>query len=258
MSRLLEGVTAVLADLEGTIFEAGKPVPGAAHALDALSSRGIAAAFITNTTSRPRSRLVGELRAMGVPAEPGRVLTAPAAARDYLVGRGWRRCHLMVRPAVIEDFDGVAPADDSPDAVVVGDLGTDFSYDRLNRAFRLLIAGAGFVTLARNRFYRAADGLVLDQGPFVAALELAAGRPATLVGKPSAEFFRAAMRLVGVDAPQIAVIGDDLDVDVGGGQALGMRGVLVRTGKYREEDVARSPFRADAIINSIADLPDLF
>jgi HAD superfamily hydrolase (TIGR01458 family) len=257
MSRPLAGVRAVLADLEGTVYEAGKPVPDAAHALAALTSSGVALVFITNTTSRPRSQLVEELKAMGIPAEPGRILTAPRAARDYLMSRGWRRCHLMVRPAVREDFEGVAHADDAPDAVVVGDLGEDFSYERLNRAFRLLIAGAGFVTLARNRFYQAADGLVLDQGPFVAALELAAGRPATLVGKPSAEFFRAAMRLAGGEPSQIAVVGDDLDVDVGGGQALGMRGILVRTGKFREEDVARSPFRADAVIDSIADLPGL-
>jgi HAD superfamily hydrolase (TIGR01458 family) len=259
MSRPLAGVRAVLADLEGTVYEAGRPIPGAASALAALTSNGIALVFITNTTSRPRSQLVAELKAMGIPAEPGLILTAPRAARDYLLGHGWQRCHLMVRPAVMEDFEGVAQTDDAPDAVVVGDLGEDFSYARLNRAFRLLIAGAGFVTLARNRFYRAADGLVLDQGPFVAAssLELAAGRPATLVGKPSKEFFRAAMRLAGGEAPQIAVVGDDLDVDVGGGQALGMRGVLVRTGKFREEDVARSPFRADAILDSIADLPGL-
>jgi len=257
MSRPLAGVRAVLADLEGTVYEAGRPVPGAASALAALTSNGIALVFITNTTSRPRSQLVAELKAMGIPAEPDRILTAPRAARDYLFAHGWQRCHLMVRPAVMEDFEGVAQTEDAPDAVVVGDLGEDFSYGRLNRAFRLLIAGAGFVTLARNRFYRAADGLVLDQGPFVAALELAAGRPATLVGKPSKEFFRAAMQLAGGEASQVAVVGDDLDVDVGGGQALGMRGVLVRTGKFREEDVARSPFRADAIVDSIADLPGL-
>jgi HAD superfamily hydrolase (TIGR01458 family) len=258
MSRPLAGVTAVLADLEGTLYEAGWAVPGAADALAALSSRRIAHAFITNTTSRPRSKLVRELAAMKIPASPERILTAPRAARDYLVGRGWRRCHLMVRSAVLEDFSGIAHTDESPDAVVVGDLGQDFSYDRLNRAFRLLTAGAGFVTLARNRFYRAADGLVLDQGPFVAALELAAGRPATLVGKPSTEFFRGAIRLLGAEPSRIAVVGDDIEVDVGGGQALGMRGVLVRTGKFREEDVARSPFRADAVIDSLADLPSLF
>jgi len=258
MSGALAGVAAVLADLEGTLYEASRAVPGAADALAALSSRGIAHAFITNTTSRPRSQLVRELAAMKISADPGRILTAPRAARDFLAGRGWLRCHLMVRPAVLEDFSGIAHTDEAPDAVVVGDLGEDFSYGRLNRAFRLLTAGSGFVTLARNLFYRAEGGLVLDQGPFVAALELAAGRPATLVGKPSSEFFRAAIRLLGVEPSRIAVVGDDLDVDVGGGQALGMRGVLVRTGKFREEDVARSPFRADAVIDSLADLPSLF
>ena len=257
MTRPLSGARAVLVDLEGTVYQAGRPVAGAADALAALTRAGIGHAFITNTTSRPRSQLVKELAAMGIAADARRILTAPRAARDYLLARGRRRCHLMVRAAVLEDFGGIEHTDDSPDAVVVGDLGKEFSFERLNRAFRLLLSGAEFVTLARNRFYRAAEGLVLDQGPFVAALEHAAGRTATLVGKPSAEFFGSALKLLGADPARTVVVGDDLDVDVGGAQALGMRGALVRTGKFREEDFARSAVRPDAVIDSLADLPTL-
>ena len=257
MSRPLAGITAALIDLEGTVYEASRPVTGAAEALAALASRGISCLFVTNTTSRPRSRLVEELSAMGIAAPPERLLTAPRAAREYLLSRGWRRCHLMVRPAVLEDFAGIAHADESPDAVVVGDLGEDFSYGALNRAFRLLTGGAGFVTLARNRFYKASDGLVLDQGPFVAALELASGREATLVGKPSDEFYREAMRRLNAEPGRTVAVGDDVTVDVGGAQALGLKGVLVRTGKFREEDLAAGAIRPDAIIDSLADLPAL-
>jgi len=257
MSRPLAGVTAALIDLEGTVYEAGRPVAGAAEALAALASRGVACLFVTNTTSRPRARLIEELSAMGIAAEPERVLTAPRAAREYLLRRGWRRCHLMVRPAVLEDFAGIAHTDESSDAVVVGDLGEDFSYQALNRAFRLLAGGAEFVTLARNRFYQASDGLVLDQGPFVAALEVASGREATLVGKPSADFYGAAMRLLNSEPERTVAVGDDITVDVGGAQALGLKGVLVRTGKFRERDLAASSVRPDAVIDSLADLPVL-
>jgi HAD superfamily hydrolase (TIGR01458 family) len=243
--------------MEGTIYEAGRRVAGVEKALAALFDAGVPYCFTTNTTSRPRAQLVRELAAMGISADPKRILTAPRAGRDYLLARGWRRCHLMVRPAVLEDLAGIDHVDDSPDAVVVGDIGDEFRYERLNRAFRLLLAGTEFVTLARNRYYRGEDGLVLDQGPFVAALEHATGRPATLVGKPSAEFFASALKILGVEASRTAVVGDDLHVDVGGGQALGMRGILVRTGKFRQEDLARSSVRPDAVIDSLADLPSL-
>lgn len=213
----LDGVRALLVDLEGTIYEAGRPVPGAAAALAALSARGLAHCFVTNTTSRPRSKIAAELSAMGAAARADRIFTAPLAARRYLLDRGLRRCHLMVTSAVLEDFAGIEHVEESPDAVVVGDIGEDFSCSRMNRAFRLLLGGAPLVTLARNRYYRSSDGLVLDQGPFVAALEHAAGTEATLVGKPSAEFFRPALELLGVGARSVAVVGDDIEVDVDGG-----------------------------------------
>jgi HAD superfamily hydrolase (TIGR01458 family) len=251
MSRGLSPLNGLLIDLEGTVYEAGRAIPGAREALAELARRGVPHVFVTNTTSRPRRALVAELGAMGIDVKPERIFTAPLAAREHLTARGWLRCHLLVRPAVLEDFDGIQSDDVSPQAVVVGDVGEEFSYERLNRAFRLLLGGAQLVTLARNRFYRAADGLVLDQGPFVAALEHASGKEAILVGKPAPTFYRAALAALGLPASQVAVIGDDLEAEVVGAQAAGMRGILVRTGKFREEDLARSDACPDAILDSL-------
>jgi len=255
LTPVLSGVRALLLDLEGTIYEMGHPVPGAAAALEEIDRRGIPTRFVTNTTSRPRRRLLAELSSMGLPAEAHRVFTAPRAAREFLLAKGWTRAHLVVKPALLEDFDGIEEDTTAPQAVVLGDLGEDTTFDRLNRAFRLLLGGAEFVTLARNRYYQGHDGLLLDQGPFVAALEYASGRAATLVGKPSLEFFSGALRALGVSPSEAAVVGDDLEADVGGGQMAGMRGVLVRTGKFREGDLARSAVRPDAVLDSIAALP---
>jgi HAD superfamily hydrolase (TIGR01458 family) len=253
----LSGLRALLIDLEGTLYEAGRVVPGAPEAIEELRRRGIRCLFCTNTTSRPRRRLVAELAAMGIHSETEELFTAPLAGRQYLLDRGWTRCDLMVRSAVLEDFTGIAQDDRSPRAVVMGDIGEEFTFERLNRAFHLLLEGAELVTLARNRYYRAAEGLVLDQGPFVAALEHASGKPAMLVGKPSEHFFRAAMGALSVSPLSVAVVGDDIEADVGGGMALGMKGVLVRTGKFREDELASSSVRPDAVIDSVADLPRL-
>lgn len=257
MSAALSGARAVLFDLEGTLYEAGRRLPGAAETLAALDRRGIPWRFVTNTTSRPRRALVCELSAMDLPADPERIFTAPLAAREFLLARGWTRAALLVRPAVLEDFPGIEADEETPHAVVLGDLGEETTFARLNRAFRLLLGGAAFVTLARNRYYRGADGLLLDQGPFTAALEYASGTTATLVGKPSPEFFASVLRSLGVACSEAVVVGDDLEADVGGGQRAGLRGVLVRTGKFRQEDLARSAIRPDAVIDSVADLPAL-
>ncbi len=253
----LSRVRALLVDLEGTLYEAGRPIPGARQAVEELCARGVPHCFVTNTTSRPRSKIAAELEAMGIRCGSGRIFTAPLAAREYLLSRGMTRCHMMIMPAVLEDFAGIEHVEDSPQAVVVGDVGEGFSYSRLNRAFRLLLAGAPLVTLARNRYYLAADGLVLDQGPFVAALEYASGHEALLVGKPSPDFFRQALDLLGVPASETAIVGDDLEADVGGGQASGLAGILVRTGKFRPEELVHSSVRPDAVLGSLAELAEI-
>lgn len=255
--RPLAGVRALLLDLDGTVYQSGRLIPGAAEALVALTARGIPHCFVTNTSSRARTALVRELLEMGLSVDAERIFTAPRAARDHLLRRGLSRCHLMVAPEVFEDFDGIEPAEKGAQAVVLGYLGEAMTYARLNRAFRLLRDGAELVTFSRNRYFAAPDGLSLDDGAFAAALEYASGRTATVVGKPSPEFFGAALRFVGGSPAEAAVVGDDLDGDVGGGQALGMRGVLVRTGKFREGDLERSSVQPDAVIASLADLPQL-
>jgi len=253
------GLKALLVDLDGTLYQQGRLVDGAARALGELERRGVAHRFVTNTTSRPRSALVRELAEMGYPVDPERIFTSPRAAREHLVARGLTRCMMLVPPSLLEDFPGVDAVASRPDAVVVGDLGAAFTYDALNGAFRALLDGAALVTLARNRYFLARDGLLtLDVGPFVAALEYASGREATLVGKPAPGFFRLALEALGADPAAAAVVGDDLESDVAGGQAAGMRGVLVRTGKFRPEQLETSSIRPDAVIDSLARIEELF
>ncbi len=248
---------ALLLDLEGTVFQSGALIDGAAEALAEATRRGVAWRFVTNATSRPRSVILRELSEMGLEVEPERLFTGARAAREILAARGWTRCHFLVRPALLEDFDGIAPVESGAEAVVLGDLGSGMSYERLNHAFRLLVEGAELVTLARNRYWQAKAGLMLDVGAYCAALEHASGRSAILAGKPSRAFFEAALASTGVPASEAAVVGDDLESDVGGGQAAGMRGILVRTGKFRESDLARSAVRPDAVLASLAELPNL-
>lgn len=257
MTPLSPPVRALLLDLEGTVFQNGSLIPGAARALEEASRRGIPYAFVTNATSRPRSEIVRELAAMGLATEPSRIFTAPRAAREHLLARGVERAHFLLRPSLLEDFEGIEAVEDGADAVILGDLGDGMTYARLNHAFRLLLAGAELVALARNRYWRGADGWMLDTGPFVAALEQASGRTAALTGKPSREFFAGALVSLNASPEHAICVGDDLESDVGGAQSAGMRGALVRTGKFRPGDLERSPVSPDAVLDSIADLPGL-
>lgn len=248
-------ISGLLLDLDGTVYQEGHAIPGAAEALAELRRRGMPFRFTTNTTRRPRAVLAEWLRSMGIPAESEEILSAPAAAGRWLRDRGFRRAQLLLARETWVDLPDIEPSDEAPEAIVVGDLGEAWSFSILNQAFRHLMDGAELVAIQRNRYWLTDSGLSLDAGPFIAALEYGSGKTGILVGKPNPAFFEAAARELGVSRDQIAVVGDDLESDVAGARQSGMIGVAVRTGKYRPQDEDRAQAAADVVLDSIADLP---
>jgi HAD superfamily hydrolase (TIGR01458 family) len=162
--------------------------------------------------------------------------------------------HYLVHPDLAEDM---GPSDLAPTAVVMGDAGPYFTFERLNAAFRLLMDGLPLIAMARNRYFKEADGLTLDLGAFVAALEFAAGVRAEIVGKPAAAFFHGALAELGVAPAEAVLIGDDVADDIGGAQDAGIAGILVRTGKYRAGDEDEARVRPAAVADDFAAAVDL-
>jgi HAD superfamily hydrolase (TIGR01458 family) len=252
---------ALLVDLDGVLYEGERAVPGAAAAIAWIRERGIPHLFLTNTTSRPRASLVEKLGRLGVATSAEAILTPPVAADRWLAAHAPGPAALFVPAATADEFRSVQrlpeDAESGAASVVVGDLGDGWDFAILNRAFRLLMAEPrpALVALGMTRYWRAADGLRLDVAPFVKGLEHASGARAVVLGKPAPEFFHAALGLLGCDSGEAVVIGDDVVGDVGGAQRAGLRGVLVRTGKFRPADL-EGEIRPDAVLASIAELPD--
>jgi phospholysine phosphohistidine inorganic pyrophosphate phosphatase len=240
----------LLIDLDGTLYTESGAVPGALEALSHLEEAGIPYRYVTNTTRKPRREVVSRLHKLGFQAREELVFTPATAANALLKGK---KCHALVALVLLEDLPGLVPEDEAPEYVLVGDLGYGFDYARLNAAFRHLVDGAELVALQKNRCWREADGLSLDVGPFVAALEYASGKTALVVGKPEVAYFEAALRDLGLQTREVAMVGDDAEADVAGAQRAGLRGIQVRTGKYRPETTGVP----DAEIESIASLPEM-
>lgn len=248
-------VRGLLIDLDGVCHIDGMVVPGAPEALRRIAAAGIPCRFITNTTTRSRRGLAERLGGMGLPISESAVFSAPRAAARYLREHGPQRARLVVADAVREDFDAVAVDEVAPQAVVVGDIGPNWSYQLLDGIFRQVLAGAQLVALHKGRYWQTAQGLSLDIGAFVAGLEYATRREALVIGKPAPAFFLQGIADLGLPAECIAIVGDDIDSDIGGGQACGLTGIQVRTGKWRSDLAAASPVRPHRTIDSIADLP---
>jgi HAD superfamily hydrolase (TIGR01458 family) len=236
----------ILLDLDGVLYVGREPLTGAATALARLRDAGLPLGFVTNTTRRSRRIIRADLGAMGFAIADAELFTPARAACDWIAARGLAP-YLLIHPGLAEDFDGVPAGGE--DAVVVGDAGEGFTYAALNTAFRLLMRGAPLLALAANRYFREADGLSLDAGPFVAALEHASGTRALLFGKPAPAFFHAAVAGLGCAPDEAVMIGDDVEADVNGAIAAGLAGILVRTGKYRPEDEKRADARAVVVVD---------
>jgi len=247
-------IQGLMIDLDGTISEVGEAIPGAVDALRRLREAGLPLRFVTNTTGRPRRDVLARIRALGVDATTEELFTTTTAAVAWLKGRGISRIATCVAEATREDFADFEIDDKTPQAVVVGDLGSAWTHDVLNGAFRQILDGAELVALQKGRYWISEQGLTLDAGAWVAALEYAASVTAHVVGKPNREFFEAAVASMGLNIDEVAMVGDDIFNDVDGAQRAGAKGILVRTGKFRQDAVDRSGVKPDLVIDSVADL----
>ena len=252
---------AILFDLDGVLYEGDRPVEGAAAAIRWFQDSGVPHLFLTNTTSRPRSSLVDKLAGFDIVVTSASILTPPVAARHWLQRNVSGEIALFVPEATREEFADLPllseHAEQGATAVVLGDLAEQWNFATLNRAFRLLMAepAPALVALGMTRFWRTPTGLQLDVAPFVVALQHAAGCQVQVMGKPSVDFFQTALNILDVKAANTVMVGDDIKGDIDAAQQAGLRGMLVRTGKFRPPDLDLG-IVPDTILNSIAELPN--
>jgi len=247
-------VTAILLDLDGVLYVGNQALPDAAWAVRQLYESGFKLTGVTNTTTQSRHTISEKLAEMDIPLAEDQIHTPAALA---MTRTGHKRVRLFVRDELREDFSGIREDEGQPEFVVMGDIGGEgYPPETLRDIFLHIMNGAQLLALHKNRFWQKPDGLHLDLGVFVAAIEYATGKQAEILGKPSANFFHGICRDIGVDPAQALMVGDDVESDIGGAKDAGLKTALVQTGKYREDFVKQTGIKANLIIPSIADLPD--
>ncbi len=249
-------IRSVLFDIDGTLFTGTTPIPGAADAIQYLIDRKIPYRYISNGTRRARAAVLEKLEHLHLPIMEEEIITPAIAAIQFLKKNGKYECTLLSCGDVASDFttSGITLTDDA-DVVVIADAGENFSHASINRIFRQIMGGAHLIALEKDRFWMDTDGYTLGAGPFVVGLEYATGATATLIGKPSREFFQMALNRMDAEPVSTLMIGDDINTDIGGGGAAGLMTALVMTGKFRQDQLDHAIRRPDILLPSIADLP---
>ena len=268
------GVRAFILDADGVLMYRNAPIAGAPEALVELRRRGIPYRVLTNFSSAHRSSLAAAFgKATGLDVDGAEIITAASAAAAYTAQHHpGRPVIVLAAPDARREWEGqdVVALDEADGrsepvaAVVIGDAGDDLSYRNLDIAFRQLRNGAEFVAMHRNPWWMTPKGFTLDAGALVAGLEFALDRRAVITGKPSPVVFRQALDELRAEvagsggsrlrAADVAMVGDDPRADIAAARRVGLRGVLVLTGKVTAEEALASGIRIDGIAPGLAEV----
>lgn len=241
---------ALLLDLSGVLYDGSRVIPGAREAVEQARKLGLILRFVTNTATKSAATLIADMQRMQIDVLPDEIFTAPMAAKAYLQQHRLRP-YILLHTAILPEFADLDRHD--PNCVVLGDARDDLTYANLNTAFQLCKQGAQLIGIGMNKYFLDDDGLMLDAGAFIRAIEWAADVEATIMGKPSAEFFEQVVISTGIPATRCLMVGDDVVADVVGAVDAGLQGCLVKTGKFLAGDEARLP-PGTRIIDSIREL----
>jgi 4-nitrophenyl phosphatase len=250
----------VVLDLDGTVYRAGDPIPGAVEAIERLRSAGYTVVFCSNNPTKTPAEYADRLNGMGVDCDPGDVVPASTVARDYL-----RRHHpdeptyLVGAPSLARYLEAAGQdLTDSPDAsVFVASWDEAFDYGEMQAALDCIDEDTTFLGTDPDRTVPDEDGFMPGSGAVIAAVAGTVGRdPDRVLGKPSEEAARAVLDRLDLPAERCLVVGDRLDTDLAMGARQGMATALVATGVTDPAEVTHATVEPDYVLDSLADLPD--
>ncbi|HEX3546870.1 MAG TPA: HAD-IIA family hydrolase, partial [Mycobacterium sp.] len=209
----------VLFDIDGVLVTSWKPIPGASEALQVLARNQIACSYLTNTTTRTRVQIAELLTEAGMQVRSDEVITAAVLTAEYVRNRyPDARCFLVNSGQIAEDMPGIdivysaefsgPKAPDTPDVVLLGGAGPEYSHLTLSWVYDWMAQGVPVVAMHRSTAWTTTDGLRVDTGMYLIGMEETSGRKATAVGKPAPEGFLAAASRLGVDPDEMYMVGD--------------------------------------------------
>lgn len=257
---------ALALDLDGTVYLADRPLPGAVALIEELREAGTPFLFATNNSSVGGTHYVQRLAAMGIDAERANVLTSNDVAAAHLVAEGITTAYLVATDEVRAEYAamGIEHTPRGGDAVVLT-FDTSLDYRKIEAAAKALLAGAPYYATHPDLVCPTPHGPVPDCGSFIALFDAATGRRPTVLGKPSASMAQAVRARLASHAStrrlsppeRIAFVGDRLYTDVRLANDHGFTAVLTLTGEATREDAAQSPYRPDLIVEDLGELHQL-
>ncbi len=248
----------LLIDFDGVVRIGNLPAPGADTFLNFLLERKVPAMILSNSTLRRGEDIISFLRENGLPADIPAMTTIDSALQFLHYHRYTAQvyCNEEMQKYFSEFYS------DTPDVVIVGDIGSRWNAEIMNHIFTLVLNGARLVALHKNKYWMP-DGKtpVLDAGAYIAGIEYASGKEAELIGKPGKAYFQEALMRLGLArTTPFIMLGDDIATDIIPAKKIQGTGILILTGKTGKSDLETSVQKPDYValnLNEVCDILQL-
>nr|4JDP_A Chain A, p-nitrophenyl phosphatase (Pho2) [Archaeoglobus fulgidus DSM 4304]4JDP_B Chain B, p-nitrophenyl phosphatase (Pho2) [Archaeoglobus fulgidus DSM 4304] len=249
-------------DIDGVIGKSVTPIPEGVEGVKKLKELGKKIIFVSNNSTRSRRILLERLRSFGLEVGEDEILVATyATARFIAREKPNAKVFTTGEEGLIEELRlaGLEIVDyDEAEYLVVGS-NRKINFELMTKALRACLRGIRYIATNPDRIFPAEDGPIPGTGMIIGALYWMTGRePDVVVGKPSEVIMREALDILGLDAKDVAVVGDQIDVDVAAGKAIGAETVLVLTGVTTRENldqmIERHGLKPDYVFNSLKDM----
>ena len=252
----MDGIKNYLTDMDGVILRGTTLIPGAAEFIQRLRMKDIPFLILTNNSQYTQRDLQVRLAFMGLEVPAEAIFTSALATAQFLHdqrpgGRAFAIGESGLTTA-LHDI-GYVLTDQEPEYVVLGET-TSYSFDRISRAIRFVMAGARFIATNPDTMGPGEGGIVPATGAVAALISAATGVKPYYIGKPNPLMMRTALRTLNAHSEDSVMIGDRMDTDMVSGIESGLRTILVLTGVTSREQVERFPYRPTWVRESIADI----
>lgn len=256
---LIRAKKGFICDMDGVIYHGNRLLNGVKEFVEWLVKNDKKYLFLTNSSERSPRELSQKLARLGLVVSEDHFYTSAMATSSFLKNQKPDGSAYVIGEAGLINAiygAGFSMNDVNPDYVVVGET-SSYSYEKIERAVRLVLKGAKLIGTNPDLTGPTENGIVPATKALIAPIELATGKQAYFIGKPNPLMMRHAIRRLGVSLEDVVIIGDRMDTDIIAGIESGVDTILVLTGVTSREGIGMFPYKPMYVINGVCDIPNM-